>query len=630
MKHSRKQQENARPSGDGSRSLEDVRARLRGLGYLDHSVERYLLQDAMRPERPVRSVLGLALKVGILGGAPLAAATTFFLAWTHQLFAQAPADVAVLLLHLLVPCVLGLGAFFVVLGGVLALVLQLSHARRIETASMVAATVASIGLVAVAAFYGRGALEDLGAGKGAMAALVALILTVLLIRVLHGGLLTLAIRLRDRPPERPVTRLIWQTVPAVIAMLVVAVPALLGGRADPQSPSSLPARAGARVAIIGVDGVRADDVEALLGIGDLPAFSERLARGGVLASYARPASQPAAFWTTVITGLEPAEHGLLAVDGYRPRGMRTTLTRPGWWRPYFATVGAWTRLVDHRPVLAPSRRVPAVWDLASRGGVPVLVINWWGTFPVEPLPGRMIAHGGYQLLPGGEQGAVTPAADAERLAARREALSTEAIDSMLEATPSEVATRLRDRALAPDLFYRSAFEDGLEAAPRFAALYLPGLDIAADLADLGSVTQAALTRWQLESVDALIARLGEEIDTLVVVLDPGRSQDDVAESIEGRVLIWRRDPSCGAATDGGVGDRARPGIERPGIEPAQVASALVRAFDLPQSREWPPPPDVCDWPAASLEIDTYGVRDPPSLPDTGDEYLENLRSLGYL
>lgn len=609
-------------------SLEDVRSRLRGLGYLDHSVERYLLQDAMRPERPVRSVLALALKVGILGGAPLAAANTFVLAWANQLFGRAPADVALLLLHLLAPCVLGLGVFFVGLGGILALVLQLSHARRIETLSMVAATVASFMLVGVAAFYGRGAFQGVGTVKGSTVkgmavALVTLILAVVLIRVLHGGLLTLAIRLRDRPPERPVTRLVWQTVPAVIMIALVAVPTLFGGRADPKAPSSLPARAGVRVAVVGVDGVRADDLDALLGSGDLPAFSERLAAGGVLASYSRPITQPAAFWTTVVTGLEPSEHGLVAVDGYRPRGMRTTLTRTGWWRPYFVTIGAWTRLVDHRPVLAPSRRVPAVWDLASRGGVPVLVVNWWGTFPAEPLPGLMIAHGAYQLLPDGAEGAVTPVAEAVALATRLDAMSSAPIDSMLGAASSDLAARVRDRALGPDLFYRSAFADGLAAGPRFAALYLPGLDIAADLADLGTVTEAELVRWQLEGVDSLLARIDDSVDTLIVMLDPGRLQDGSSKAIEGRVLIWRRDLTCGT---GGTSSRSN----RPSIQPAQVASALARTLGLPQSREWPTPPDVCSWPPASLVIDSYGVRDPPSPPDGGDEYLENLRSLGYL
>src|SRR4051794_41909273 len=54
--------------------LEQVRSELRRLGYLNHGVERFLLQDALRPQRPGRTLVHLTVKVGLLSGIALALA----------------------------------------------------------------------------------------------------------------------------------------------------------------------------------------------------------------------------------------------------------------------------------------------------------------------------------------------------------------------------------------------------------------------------------------------------------------------------------------------------------------------------------------------------------------------------
>ena len=62
-----------------------------------------------------------------------------------------------------------------------------------------------------------------------------------------------------------------------------------------------------------------------------------------------------------------------------------------------------------------------------------------------------------------------------------------------------------------------------------------------------------------------------------------------------------------------------------------VASALLRALGLPQSAELPPPPAGCRWPAAPARVATYGTpADRAATAREGKEYLEGLRSLGYL
>jgi len=594
-------------------ALDLVRQRLRRLGYLDRSVERYLLQDALRPERPVRAVLALAAKVGALGGVPLAAAATLSLAAANDLFARAPADVLPLFLHLLLPTLLGLMVGFMLLGGLLVSLLSLSRSQRIEIPSVVTATLAGCSLLAFAAWHERPLLAALTPWQAALVIAGALVVAVALVRVLHGGLLTFAIRLRVRPPERPVTHLAWQALPVGVALLVLSVPALLGIRPPPAAPTSLPSRPAARVVVIAVDGVRADEFEALLGAGALPAFAARLASGGALLPYRRSEIQPAAFWTTVATGRSAADHGLAEIDGFRPRGLRTTLVETGFLRSYFASVGVALGLVEHRPVLAPSRRVPAIWDLASRGGLPVAVVDWWGTFPADPVPGSMLAHGGYQLLAEGAAGAVAPGSETARL--KRLAQQARVPDALsLAELGRDQRQRLVDRAVVPDIFYQAVFSRALAASPRLAALYLPGLDIAADLADLGSVTMASLVGWQLAAVDHQLANLDPGLAAVVVVLDPGRRQHDDGAGVRGRVLLWRPEGCDG----------------RQETAPAEIAAGILRALGLPQSRELPAPPVACDWPPPGLSIDTYGPRRPPALPADGDEYLKSLRSLGYL
>lgn len=152
--------------------------------------------------------------------------------------------------------------------------------------------------------------------------------------------------------------------------------------------------------------------------------------------------------------------------------------------------------------------------------------------------------------------------------------------------------------------------------PKAAALYLPGLDIAADGWSGGDVAFADLVRAELSATDALLARALPGVGTVAVVLDPGRRR----AGSEGRVVIWRR-AACGG----------RPGGRAEEIRPEAVASGLLRALGLPQSGELPPPPAGCRWAPAQSAVPGYGEpRQGRGPSQQGEEYLKSLRSLGYL
>jgi hypothetical protein len=605
--------------------LDRVRAELRRLGYLDHGFERFLLQDALRPRAPLGTVLRLTMRVALLAGVVTAAVLALALVAANGGFASAPLDVAALFLHLFFPISIAAGLGFLALCGLVLLVLRLYHVRRIEAVSL--AVAAAVGVTALALVL-LGARELVREGHRPLLLVLAVaapVAVTVLVRLVYQGLFTLAIRFTDSTPRGSLISSRGLGMAILAAAFLLTVPAVLSARRElPPPPPSLPSAPGDRVLLLGIDGVLPEELDYLLAVGDLPALGRLAREGGQVWRYAREAEPPASFWTAVATGIPGPDHGVTSLDSFRPLGVETPLARNGPLRLWWSGVEVPLGLAEYRPVLANRRRAFTVWELASRGGGPVLAVNWWGTFPAEPLPGLVVAHGAFQLLKEGAQGAIAPDVEkrgAENLVQRTwnsKGSGSGGFDRRLAAAlPPAAAASVRERALLPDLFYRRIFEERLAAPsglPRTAALYLPGLDIAADGWRGGDVAFADLVRSELIAADRLLAGALQGVGTVAVVLDPGRRR----EGGEGRVLIWRR---------GGCG----PGGRLQEIPPEAVASALLRALGLPQSRELPAPPAGCRWEPAHAVVPGYGEpRQRKASTPEGGEYLESLRSLGYL
>ncbi|HSS48108.1 MAG TPA: hypothetical protein VLX28_04110, partial [Thermoanaerobaculia bacterium] len=248
-------------------------------------------------------------------------------------------------------------------------------------------------------------------------------------------------------------------------------------------------------------------------------------------------------------------------------------------------------------------------------------VNWWATYPAEPIPGLVVAHGAYQLLREKADGAVAPKSETATIATT--AAMTAALSSgngephLAAALPPTLAADVLDRAIVPDRFYREIFARRLGASPRAAALYLPGLDIAAAGWRGGDVAFADLVRSELAATDRLLAGSLDGVGTVVLVFDPARRK----EGGEGRILLWRR--------TGCSGTRESQGPAK--TSPEAVASALLRALGLPQSAELPLPLPGCRWEPPPVVVAGYGEphRGMPQGPES-EEYLRSLRSLGYL
>jgi hypothetical protein len=601
--------------------LDRVRSELRRLGYLDHGFERFLLQDALRPRAPLGTVVRLTLRVALLAGGVVAAALALALVAANGGFSAAPLDAAVLFVHLFPPISAAAGLGFLVLCGLVLLVLRVYPVRRIEAVALAAAAAAGVSALVLVLW---GVRELVHEGRRPLLIVLGVatpVAVTVLVRLVYQGLLTLAIRFTDStPPRGSLFSRRGVGLAILAAAFLVTIPAVLSTRRELPPPPSLPMAPGDRVLLLGIDGVLPEEIDYLLAVGDLPTLGRLARKGGGIWRYRRDAEPPASFWTAVATGIPGPDHGVTSLDSFRPLGVETPLARNGPLRLWWSRVEVPLGLAEYRPVLANRRRAFAVWELASRGGGPVLAVDWWGTFPAEPLPGLVVAHGAYQLLEEGAQGAIAP--DREKKGAEMFVRGTRNSEGdvmrgrLAAALPPAAAASVRERALLPDLFYRRIFAARLATEPRAAALYLPGLDIAADGWRGGDVAFVDLVRAELSAADRLLAEALQGVGTVVVVLDPGRRR----EGSEGRVLIWRRE-GCG-------GGQAR---ERPEIAPEAVASALLRALGLPQSRELPPPPEGCRWPPPHAVIPGYGEPRQRRTPAAeGGEYLESLRSLGYL
>ncbi|MEM8963803.1 MAG: alkaline phosphatase family protein [Acidobacteriota bacterium] len=588
--------------------LDHVRGELRRLGYLDQGVERFLLQDALRPRRSFRSLVVLVLKVALLGGALLALAAALGLALANDLFASRPFDLLPLYLHLLPPMVLGVGCAFAVLAGLLFVVLQVSHTRKIELVTYGIAVLAAGAAVLGAWWQARTAVTG-GVALGVLMVGV-LIVAYVLIEVLHGALLALAVRLTDLTPRRRVTRWLVGALAMILAVVLLVLPAVLAVQHETATlPGNIPLDTSASVLLIGIDGVLPTELDYVLASGELPALSSLIEEGAALRPYQRPAGPPASLWTSVATGLKPTDHGMVSIDTFRPLGVSRPLGRVGWFRPYFGQVERALGLMEYQPVLAQERRGWFLWELAARGGDPVVSVNWWGTYPALPddvdAPSLVLAHGAYQLLDatdGGNIVAPESALEAVRELARQ--------PGELSPGLSRLGPSIAETALLPDVFHRRLAASQLGVNPRVLAVYFPALDIIPDGEKLGSPAHADLLRWQLGSTDALLAEAMNGRDAIAVVFDPGRR-----DATEGRVVLWHR-----AGCDG----------DDSSIEPRQIASSLARALSLPMSRRWLEPPPGCSWPVPSIEIDSFGDRRVVDESESSQEYLESLRSLGYI
>jgi Type I phosphodiesterase / nucleotide pyrophosphatase len=602
-------------------SVEAVREELRRLGYLDHGLDRFVLSGAGGPS-PLRASLRAATRIGLAGGLLFGFVSALAAVGFDRRLLAEPRDLAVLTLFLVVAT----GAVTAVasaLGGLAAAWLGRRTGRRPGPglARNVGLVVALLGLLYLALWW-RTHLASAALPARAGALLLGLGLSLALGR--FASLAAVAVLaaggLGDGLPRAGLGRrqlLVLLAGAIVFYTGAVGVAAYLGRSEEAPDFAVIPT--GLRIRVLGVDGLERRMTEQMTARGEMPRLKALLDRGAQGRLRAEPERVPAIVWTTIATGRGPEAHGIQATSARRVAGLRTPLafgTSEGPIAGALARATDVLRLTRSEPATSVLRGVKAFWNVASQKGLRVGVVNWWATWPADPVNGYLVSDRTAFKL---EKGAL-PDRDVQ---------------------PPELFGRLAppeasdNRARALDLFAASAAKV-LRGAnpPDVEAVYLPGLDIftmqqlgeasAADLASLEG--RLGAVREYYRFLDRLIgeatADLGPE-DVIVLVGDPGR--------------LARSGPGRAEGTLAVVGGPARA-TDLGEVSERDVAPTVLHLLGLPVSREFEGRVlEAALEPAftkahAVRTVAAFGRRPPTRHAESAfdRDMLEELKSLGYI
>ena len=416
-----------------------------------------------------------------------------------------------------------------------------------------------------------------------------------------------------------------------------------------------------RVVVIGVDGANWTVMGPMIEAGELPTLArmEREGAGmrelGTLKSTSSPL-----VWTSAATGQPPKKHGIEDYVEVLPDGSKV-------------------------PITSNSRKVKAIWNVATEHNLSVGVIGWWASWPAETVNGYVVSDHANPATAGWMmQGDKYWTASPEALAARGHDVYPGDLD-------------LSAHWIAPDAFPKADFlarskvsEPQLEQvmlAPwnertpyswlkTFYAVDKPYVDIARRLtSERPTDLQMLYVRgpdplqhyaWDLVEPDAfarkpehldrdlgivqgvyryvdtflaeLLADQPEGVDTTIIVLsdhgaEPAKDADDPARTDR---------PGRHSRAAKGVlfitGPHVREGEKLDDATPMDLAPTVAWLLGLPVADDLAGKPltdafsdDFVAW-RGEHTVPTWGEREvQPGLASPGDDVmLESLRGLGYI
>lgn len=445
---------------------------------------------------------------------------------------------------------------------------------------------------------------------------------------------------------------------ALRSLLAAALPAAFAAALfSPAASSAPPAARKPRVVLVGWDGADWSLLDPLLAAGKLPNLAKVLARGRSwdLASY-NPMASPL-IWTTIATGRSPVDHGVADFQELEP-GTRTRV-----------------------PISGRSRKVPAVWNLASTRGISVGVVGWWATWPAEKVNGFLVSDRASPVLFDAASLSLSPAlawpeglSDGVRIVVKREGSPAyEDVSRALKVTRAEfdAAVAANKDLLDPVTAYRKILGStrvhariGLDLydrqKPELLMVYFQGTDeIGHVLArfyppKLSTVSEEEFRKYSggvvgfYQEADRVLgefaARAERDGATLVLVSDHGfKWGEDRPRFYSGvqfdTAFLWHHGIGVLVAAGPGVA----PSKVRKKVSVFDVAPTLARLLGLPLDPAFEgkpveglgPAPGVKAAPAASwakaakverLVVSGFDAAEKKA----ADEFTKKLISLGYL
>jgi hypothetical protein len=570
--------------------------------------------------------LRVALRVGVLGGLLASAAFTLAAAVLDPRLRAEPRDLVVLAVYLTVALGLVVGAAALV-GALAASWWIRRHAREPHPALSrnVGLALGTLGLVYLALWWRSHALGAPLAVQ-ALGAVAGLGLAVALGR--FGALAAVAVvSAGGRGAELPQASLsLPRLFPLLTAVALVfgggvAAAAYLGPGEAPPPPDFAVVPTGARVRVIGVDGLERRMAEQRIGRGEMPHLAALLARGAWARLRPEPEHVPAIVWTTVATGRGPEAHGIQALGSRRITGMRTpvTLAEDAPFAGALAAAADLFRITHIQPATAVLRGAKTFWNVASEMGLRVGVVNWWATWPAAPVNGYVVTDRAFFKL---EKGGPFD----------RETHPPELFDALRRLMPSTTT----DRPRMLDGFHAAAAADARRRGDvDLEAVYLSGLDIET-MQRLGEGDAAAADAAGLEARLDAVRAYYRYVDGLLGILVEGAGPQDVIVLVGDPGRLARRDPGAegllvlagGPVAAGDLGTAS----ER------DVAPTVLHLSGLPVSDELsgrvlePALTSAFRTAHPTRRVATYGR--PPSARAADSSFdrqmVEELKSLGYV
>jgi type I phosphodiesterase/nucleotide pyrophosphatase len=644
--------------------IDEIRARLRHLGYLQSPVERYLSRPG---GGPLSTVLIVSGKVSVLVGMLLTGLTLSATLLADPGFIENPRDVLVLAGYLdavyTTACfiMLLLPAWFWMRKGKLTAGRKVGGNIRSMLLSGVTAAVLCAYLLGWWHITGVGSRVEMPLGLLSLTVLAAILLLCLMAGRLAGFIYFFlgGVPSSSYNKQGPIAR---SYLAAAVVVLVIQGAWVIGVFRYHVVDSPIdftaiekPVRT-VPVLLVGLDGLDSETLFRMTANDSLPTLANLISEGFTAELDTREGYLAPQVWNTVATGMVPEWHGINAFTIQILRGLSRQPNlgpaRPGL-EMVINYVFPFFKLVRASPIAASSRRSRTIWEILELFNVPSGILNWWASWPARATQGFTVSERTFaklSLVPPDEQVSpsvyyeheVEPPEEFDSLVVLKSRLEGKfnvilnflpGVKTFLEKILPAGAGELVRSVYLADLFYTLS---ALELADRYPikmlAMYLQGADVLSRIDERTEMVKPELIQKLIPGYYNYLDRLLGEVvhgfesgGLILVVCDPGK--------------IGRSRGRSGAVIFHGVDVKTSYRAETK-YKLEDIAPTLLYLIGLPVDRRMHGRPRIevgepgPGGAPAPRYVGTYG---PPPLERASTpeyrhdrEVIERLRSLGYI
>lgn len=450
---------------------------------------------------------------------------------------------------------------------------------------------------------------------------------------------------------------------AVVAPLAFAYRVLLERSVNVHEPLSIKTnKTGRRVILLGLDGLDWRILRPLMEAGRLPNL-KRLRDSGVSADLTTtvPTYSPI-IWTTILSGVGESKHGIhdfteMYIPGLRG-GVQRFFNKPELLPKHVGMseliyLLRKTPAFDYSKITSAHRRVKTVWNVVSEAGMRAAVLNWYATFPTEPLNGVLVsdrftfAFGeGMAASVENVPGIVYPASYIKTIEASIAEYALPDVSGFFavpDGADGTIAPTQEDLTLfgrenrADHMIAATGLHIARERSADFLAILIAGID---RCSHLYVPRMPYIVDRYYEYVDVWVGRYLETADdrtTIIVVSDHGWSYGDDGEPLG----HWHAPDGVFIAAGDGIA-AAGTLSRKPSV--LDIAPTILALLGIPPSEELDGrvitealAPEVTIV-LAGRSVATYGRYHPPKSPTrrsapSKDEIrrtIDRLKALGYV